>query len=230
LGGTGTTGFDWIITAFKMARQRWPKAILIYNDYNTVEWGNEITWIKMIIPKLIAAGAPIDAVGFQAHGLKGTTATTLKTRLDDIANAIKVPMYITEYDIGETDDAKQKDNFAAHIPVMWAHPKVAGITIWGYITGKTWVNGTGIMSDAGAERPAMVWLKDYIAKNMNPPAPKVGPTVGIAADQRQFPARTVSKRPTMIVKNTKGRLMLGVEQNGQIFNINGRRNHSTATF
>jgi GH35 family endo-1,4-beta-xylanase len=230
LGGTGATGFDWIITAFKMARQRWPKAILIYNDYNTVEWGNEITWIKMIIPKLIAAGAPIDAVGFQAHGLKGTTAATLKTRLDDIANAIKVPMYITEYDIGETNDAKQKDAFAAHIPVMWAHPKVAGITIWGYITGRTWVNGTGIMSDAGVERPAMVWLKDYISKNMSPPAPKVGPTVGIAVQQQQFPVRTVSKRPSMVVKNTKGHIVLGVEQNGQIFNINGRRNRSNAAF
>lgn len=168
LGGTGATGFDWIVTAFKMARERWPKAILIYNDYNTLEWGNEINWIKQIIPKLVAAGAPIDAVGFQAHGLKGTSAATLKSRLDDIYNSIKLPMLISEYDIGDVNDQVQLDNYKAHITEMWNHPKVAGITIWGYIYGSTWVTGTGIINN-GKERPAMTWLKEFITANPNPP-------------------------------------------------------------
>jgi len=168
LGGTGTTGFDWIVTSFKMARERWPKAVLIYNDFNTLEWNAEISWIKQIIPKLVAAGAPIDAVGFQAHGLKGTSAATLKSRLDDIYNAIKLPMFITEYDIGETNDQAQLDNYKAHIPVMWNHPKIAGITIWGYMYDSTWVKGTGLIRN-GQDRPAMTWLKDYIKNNLTPP-------------------------------------------------------------
>lgn len=168
LGGAGATGFDWIVESFKMARARWPKAILIYNDYNTLEWGNEITWIKQIIPKLVAAGAPIDGVGFQAHGLKGTSAATLQSRLDDIWESIQLPMYITEYDIGETNDQAQLDNYKAHITTMWNHPKVVGITVWGYIYGSTWVNGTGIINN-GTERPAMTWLKDFIKSNLNPP-------------------------------------------------------------
>ncbi len=168
LGGIGSTGFDWIVESFKMARTRWPNAILIYNDYNTLEWGNEITWIKQIIPKLIAAGAPIDAVGFQAHGLKGTSASVLKSRLDDIWNSIKLPMYITEYDIGDVNDQVQLTNYQAHIPVMWNHPKVVGITIWGYIYGSTWVTGTGLINN-GADRPAMTWLRDFIKNNPNPP-------------------------------------------------------------
>lgn len=168
LGGTGTTGFDWIVTSFKMARERWPNAILIYNDYNTLEWPNEINWIKQIIPKLVAAGAPIDAVGFQAHGLKGTSANTLKSRLDDIYNSIKLPMLISEYDIGETNDQAQLDNYKAHIPVMWSHPGVAGITIWGYIYGSTWVEGTGLIRN-GQERPALTWLREFINENPDPP-------------------------------------------------------------
>lgn len=168
LGGTGPTGFEWIVTSFKMARERWPNAILIYNDYNTLEWPNEINWIKQIIQKLAAAGAPIDAVGFQAHGLKGTSAATLKSRLDDIYNAIKLPMLISEYDIGETNDQAQLDNYKAHIPVMWNHPGVAGITIWGYIYGSTWVEGTGLIRN-GQERPALVWLKEFIKDNPDPP-------------------------------------------------------------
>jgi len=168
LGGTGTTGFDYIIKAFQMARQRWPKAILIYNDYNTLEWSNEINWIKQIIPKLVSAGAPIDAVGFQAHGLRGTSASTLKSRLDDIWSSIKLPMFITEYDIGETNDQAQLDNYKNHITTMWNHPKVVGITVWGYIYGATWVNGTGIINN-GTERPALTWLKEFIKSNPNPP-------------------------------------------------------------
>ncbi|MFW6254936.1 MAG: endo-1,4-beta-xylanase [Chitinivibrionales bacterium] len=169
LGGTGTTGFDWIVEAFKMARERWPDAILIYNDYNTLEWPNEINWIQDIIPRLVAAGAPIDAVGFQAHGLKGTDAQTLQSRLDQIYNSIQLPMIISEYDIGENDDQAQLQNYQAHIPVMWNHPGVVGITIWGYILGATWVEGTGIKRQDGSERPALTWLKEYISDNLNPP-------------------------------------------------------------
>ena len=38
LGGGGKTGYDWLIKAFDMAAQRWPDAILIYNDYNSIRW------------------------------------------------------------------------------------------------------------------------------------------------------------------------------------------------
>ena len=37
LGGDGKTGYDWIIKAFEMAHERWPNAILVYNDYNTFQ-------------------------------------------------------------------------------------------------------------------------------------------------------------------------------------------------
>ena len=57
------------------------------------------------------------------------------------------------------------DNYKAHIPVMWNHPGVAGITIWGYIYGSTWVEGTGLIRN-GQERPALVWLKEFIKDNL----------------------------------------------------------------
>lgn len=229
LGGTGATGYDWIVTAFKMARQRWPKAILIYNDYNTLEWGNEINWIKQIIPKLVAAGAPIDAVGFQAHGLgpnstgsssSATSASTLKSRLDDIANAIKLPMFITEYDIGgdNTSEAAQKEIIASQFQVMWNHPKVVGITYWGYIMGRTWVANTGLMTDANAERQALTWMKDFVAKNPNPPCdyPEMAKRLktsssGVAVGRT---GRGVGAAMGLVVRNVQGRMVMGVERDG----------------
>lgn len=53
--------------------------------------------------------------------------------------------------------------------MFWNHPKIVGITYWGYIVGKTWRNGTGLMSSSGTERPALTWLKDFVEKNPNPP-------------------------------------------------------------
>ena len=38
LGGGGKTGYDWLIKAFDMAYERWPDAILIYNDYNSIQY------------------------------------------------------------------------------------------------------------------------------------------------------------------------------------------------
>lgn len=226
LGGTGTTGFDYIVTAFKMARQRWPNAVLIYNDYNTLEWSNEINWIKTTIPKLVAAGAPIDGIGFQAHGLKGTSASTLKTRLDDIWNATRLPFFITEYDIGDANDATQKTTIADQFTVMWNHPKIVGITYWGYIVGKTWVDGTGLMSDMNVERPSLAWMKDFVSKNPNPPNdyPELsnrilGGTIGVQV--REPAAAPVLSG--LVVRNDEGRLRLGIERDGRFLAIDGRR-------
>ena len=59
LGGDGKTGFDWIIKAFEMAHERWPDAILIYNDYNTFQWNTD-QFIDLVTT-IRNAGAPIDA-------------------------------------------------------------------------------------------------------------------------------------------------------------------------
>lgn len=66
LGGSGTSGYDWIIEAFKMARERWPNAILIYNDYNSISW-QRAEYITLM--KAIKDCGYVDAMGFQAHSL-----------------------------------------------------------------------------------------------------------------------------------------------------------------
>lgn len=225
LGGAGSTGFDYIVTAFKMARERWPNAVLIYNDYNTLEWTNEINWVKTTIPKLVAAGAPIDAIGFQAHGLKYTSASTLKTRLDDIWNATRLPFFITGYDIGDANDSTQKATIADQFAVMWNHPKIVGITYWGYIVGKTWIDGTGLMSDANVERPSLVWMKEFVANNPNPPneypelASRIlGRALGVEA-RDPTPARV---RSGLVMKDLDGRLKMGIERDGRFLAIDGR--------
>ena len=178
LGGNGATGYDWIIKAFEMAHERWPDAILIYNDFNTFQWNTD-QFIKLV-QTIRDAGAPIDAYGCQSHDLKGVSKANLQKVMTKIQDALKMPMYISEYDIGDTNDANQKKNYEQHIPVMWEADYCAGITLWGWMYGNTWIEGDGEKGISGIvknkkERPALEWLREYMqtdaAKNAKSPFP-----------------------------------------------------------
>ena len=180
LGGNGETGYDWIIKAFEMAHERWPNAILIYNDFNTFNWNTD-QFIDLV-RTLRDAGAPIDAYGCQAHDLGGVSQNTFKSVMAKIQDALKIPMYITEYDIGDTNDSNQKWNYQQHFPVMWEADYCAGVTLWGWMYGNTWINdnNTGEKGISGIiknkkERSALTWLREYMqtdaAKNAKSPFP-----------------------------------------------------------
>jgi endo-1,4-beta-xylanase len=167
LGGDGSTGYDWIIKAFRMARERWPKAILIYNDYNNIEYNNEVTWTVNLVNAMIKAGAPIDAIGCQAHDAYKINTNTLKSNIDKLA-ATGLPIFITEYDIGHSDDTQQLNSIKDQFPMFWNHPSIVGVTYWGYIVGETWRTGTGLKQSNGTERPSLTWLKGYVKDNLTP--------------------------------------------------------------
>ena len=176
LGGDNGN-YEFVATAFKMARERWPNAILIYNDYNTVQWQKN-EGIDLI-QKLKKAGAPVDAYGLQAHdmmsqggGQGGTggggsclSINTLKSTIEEIWTKTQIPLFISEYDIFTSNDNVQKQCYQEQISYFMENEHIAGITIWGYIYGATWNDGTsGIIKD-NKDRPAMTWLKEYLKSN-----------------------------------------------------------------
>ena len=174
LGGGGKTGYDWLIKAFEMAYERWPDAILIYNDYNSIQ--NDIDPYIDLVRTLRDAGAPIDAYGNQSHAVANMSSTSLKAALEKQQNELKMPMFITELDINTANDDQQKAQYQQVLPVMWEAPYCAGVTLWGYIHGATWVDNSGLYKN-GVERPAMTWIKEYMqtdaAKNAVSPFPGV---------------------------------------------------------
>ncbi|MCB9497045.1 MAG: endo-1,4-beta-xylanase [Fibrobacteria bacterium] len=164
LGGDNNGDYKFVTTAFKMARERWPNAILIYNDYNTFRW--QINEGIDLVKKIKAAGAPVDAYGQQGHDLTDMDAASFKAALKKIHDGVGMPLYITEYDIGTDNDALQKQRYSEQIPEFWNADYVAGVTLWGYIYGATWTtNGNSGIIKNGADRPAMTWLKEYMATN-----------------------------------------------------------------
>ena len=162
LGGGGKTGYDWLIKAFDMAYERWPDAILIYNDYNSIRWDldNYIT----LVQTLRDAGAPIDAYGNQSHEISDISENDLRNALKRQQDALKMPMFSTELDIDIQNDAQQKKQYEMVLP------------IWGWIYGSTWDQApySGLYKN-GVERSAMTWIKEYMqtdaAKNAVGPFP-----------------------------------------------------------
>ena len=216
LGGDGVTGYDWIVKAFEMAYERWPNAILVYNDFNTFQWNTDefITLVQTIRD----AGAPVDAYGCQSHDLTGCSLSTLKSSDQKIQNALKMPMYITEYDIGTNDDNLQYKNYSEQIPYLWEREYCAGITLWGYIYGRTWTGKEedGTKGNSGLirekkdaqgktvyeDRPAMKWLREYMA--------------GEKAQQAKSPFPGMVKEASVYVRPTSVRVTKGQPTNIEV--------------
>jgi endo-1,4-beta-xylanase len=162
IGGAGSSGYDWIVNAFKWARTACPNATLILNDYNNIEIQSQQDHFVSIVKAIKAAGAPIDAVGAQAHGIASTSASTVQTMVDSLASGTGLPVYITEYDLNIADDNQQMQVMQSQFTMFWNDANVKGITLWGYIVGSTWETNSGLMTSTGTMRPAMTWLANFL--------------------------------------------------------------------
>ena len=166
--GAGETGqYGWITKAFKLARQYCPNAVLILNDYNNIEYSDQENHFIDIVKQVKSGGGPIDAAGCQAHGLRTMSASQLQTNLNTMATQTGLPIYITEYDIGEANDQTQLATYKAQIPIFRNTAAVHGITIWGWINGKTWVANTGLVNGT-TPRAAMTWLMGELGRPVPP--------------------------------------------------------------
>jgi endo-1,4-beta-xylanase len=164
MGGAGASGFDWVIQAFKWARQYCPNSILIINEYNIIEYDADHNAFVSMMQKLMAAGAPIDAIGAQGHDAYKVGGSKAKSYIDKLVAEFKLPVYVTEVDVTEPDDAKQLAAMKDIVNMFYDHPGVKGITFWGYIKGTMWTpraNGWLVDTD-GKLRPAMTWLQEFM--------------------------------------------------------------------
>jgi endo-1,4-beta-xylanase len=163
LGGTGTTGHDWIIEAFRLAKQYFPNTPLMINEYGIVSSPTNTAQYVAIIKDLKKEGL-IDLIGVQAHAFTTSQApaSTLTACLDSLA-ATGLDIMVTEMDIDGLDDNTQLNEYKRVFPVFWKHPYVMGISLWGYRVG-LWRSETGafIIDSDGNERPSMQWLQQYV--------------------------------------------------------------------
>lgn len=174
LGGDGTTGYDWVITAFEMAREHFPDAKLILNDYQVLQLP-EFTADYLELINLLKDRGLIDAIGVEAHFLEKTSPAMVQDNLDTLA-ATDLPIYITEFDLNIADDAQHANVMRDLFPVFWEHPAVAGVTHWGHLQGSVWQPNAYLIRSDGTERPALEWLVCYLTGETDCTVPEYIPT------------------------------------------------------
>lgn len=164
LGGNGTTGYDWVINSFRMAREHFPNAELMINEYNIVGNTNNTNRYFGLV-ELLQAEELIDIIGVQGHAFstRDATTATISSNLDRLADT-GLPLMVTEMDIDGSTDAIQLQEYQRVFPLFWEHPAIVGVTLWGWRPGM-WRTDEGafLVTRDGTDRPAFTWLQDYVS-------------------------------------------------------------------
>jgi endo-1,4-beta-xylanase len=162
LGGSGETGWDWVLESFRLGRRYFPQTRLMINEFGIVGSPKDAERYKGIIDLLKREGL-IDAIGVQCHSFSTTGETRVITDNLNLLASTGLPLYVTELDIDGVEDSTQLAEFQRIFPALWEHPAVQGITLWGYRPGM-WrtAQGANLAYTNGAERPALAWLRQYL--------------------------------------------------------------------
>lgn len=159
LGGDGETGWDWIIWSFEQAREFFPNSTLLINDYNILCCIDDLETYETQI-RLLQERGLVDGIGVQAHGLETVLPSTVQRHLDRLAE-FGLPIYVSELDLRESDDQAQLQIYQDIFPVLWDHPAVVGVTLWGYKAGEMWRDNAELVDWFDEERPALTWMMNY---------------------------------------------------------------------
>ncbi|XP_066318476.1 endo-1,4-beta-xylanase 1-like isoform X1 [Miscanthus floridulus] len=150
-------GDDVAALMFREAARLDPGAALFVNDYN-VECGNDANatperYVELI-RDLQRRGAQVGGVGLQGH-VTHPVGEVICDALDTLAAATDLPIWFTELDVCEPDDALRADDLEVVMREAYAHPAVQGVVLWGFMQGHMWrqdaalVNTDGTVNDAG---------------------------------------------------------------------------------
>ena len=174
LGGAGVTGWDWVITSFELARQYFPNAQLLLNDYQVLILEQFSYDYLAVITPLLERGL-IDGIGVQAHFLERADTATVAASLANLA-ATGLPIYVSEFDLNIANDALHANRMRDLVTVFWNNPSVVGLTHWGHLQGDVWQENAYLIRSDGSRRPGFDWLLCSYAGGDNCTVPVYVPT------------------------------------------------------
>ncbi len=174
LGGAGTTGWDWMIKSFEMARVHFPNSQLILNDYQILIMESFTQdYLKLIT--LLQERDLIDGIGLQSHFLERGENEVIKKNLEVLA-ATGLPIYISEFDLNFKNDAQHANRIRDLFSIFWDNPSVVGVTHWGHLQGYMWRENAYLIRTNKTLRPGFEWMLCYVAGGTHCAVPDYIPT------------------------------------------------------
>jgi endo-1,4-beta-xylanase len=153
----GLPGEQYVADVFRWANEADPDALLFYNDYNLEFTGPKSNAAYAFVQELLAAGVPIDGVGFQGHLDTQYGFPDLQNNLQRFAD-LGLEVALTEVDIrtfvtqkpngtytntpaDPAEGAEQVDWWAWTLEACLAVEACNSYTVWGVSDANSWIPG-----------------------------------------------------------------------------------------
>ncbi len=179
-----TIGPEYVAMAFEFARAADPDVALYYNDYLIERAGAKADRVERLVDDLMAAGVPIDGVGFQMHVLVPElmpSPNALRREFERYASR-GLRVAITEMDVAHilpsTPEkfAAQADAYDNAIMACLAVRACDTIVFWGWSDAESWIDaefpgfGNALLFDrAGQPKVAYERIRGVLWWNLQPP-------------------------------------------------------------
>ncbi|MBD3343970.1 MAG: T9SS type A sorting domain-containing protein [Chitinivibrionales bacterium] len=135
-------GNDEMVEWFKRADNAAPETPLYINDYAILSSGGDNTAHQdhyyNTIKFLKDNGAPIDGIGLQSHFGSDLTPPARLWSVLQRFDSLGLSMQSTEFDINLTDDSLKAHYLRDFMTVLYSHPSITGIIMWGFWAGRHW--------------------------------------------------------------------------------------------
>lgn len=162
-------GYGIINEMAYMAKAGNPDITLFVNDYGILVEGNYNSGAYIDqIKNLLANGAPLGGIGCQGHFFtlkeKHTTPTSpekVQKVLDELSQ-FDLPIKITECLFAADDEQGKADALKTFFPILFAHPKVEAILIWGFWETGHWMPHTAMWKADWTPTPQADAYRDLV--------------------------------------------------------------------
>ncbi|XP_067664773.1 uncharacterized protein [Haliotis asinina] len=160
---------DYTKKIFAKVHQADPNVKLFLNDYSVVSAGTATSAYLAQAKEFKAASVGLYGIGIQCHFGKDSAPdpTLIKKRLDQLATA-GLPIWVTELDLWTHDENIRADWYETALRVLFSHPAVEGIILWGFWGPDHWrgpdaalVSGNNFQFNAAGKRYIDLLYKEW---------------------------------------------------------------------
>ncbi|MDQ8185168.1 endo-1,4-beta-xylanase [Pelagicoccus sp. SDUM812002] len=159
-------GKEIMVEWFEVAREEMPDMMLYLNDFSNHDFTTDAEHVQHFEDTaryLVDNGAPLDALGLQAHiGGKPNAPENVLATLDRYWNAFNLPIRITEFDIRTTDEELQADYTRDFFTLAFSHPSIVGVQLWGFWENAHWIPTAAMYREDWSEKPSVDVYKSLL--------------------------------------------------------------------
>jgi endo-1,4-beta-xylanase len=138
------------------------------NEDNIIAGNGRANGYERVIDYLIAHNAAPDGIGFQGHFIEefgrvsSSTPQQVYDRIERFANK-GLRLRATEFDIDVgSNEAQQGQLMHDYLTVMFSHPKMEAVTMWGFWQGSHWRPDAALYRTNWSEKPSLTAYRDLV--------------------------------------------------------------------